>query len=108
MTLAGNHVVVEDVVWEATVAAMAVDSLRTIETLVVRLVCPYVEAVDRERVRAGRFDGAVAAYASEPELIADVDLSLDSSLLDPDAIARQILDELDARTTRPLSDDSGR
>ena len=108
MTLAGNHVVVEDVVWEATVAAMARDSLRTIETLVVRLVCPYVEAVDRERARAGRFNGAVAAYASEPELIADVDLSLDSSLLDPDAIARQILDELDARTTRPLSENSGR
>lgn len=97
MTLAGNNVVVEDVVWEAKVAAMALDSVRAIETLVVRLVCPFVEAVDRERARRGRFDGAVAAYASEPELIADVDLSLDSSVLDPDAIARRILDVLDAR-----------
>lgn len=105
MTRAGNNVVVEDVVWEAAIAALARDSFRGSRPLVVRLVCPYSMATDRERARADRFDGAVAAYASEPDVVADVDLTLDSAVLDPDSIAHEVHAALDARAAAQADDD---
>jgi chloramphenicol 3-O-phosphotransferase len=98
MTRAGNNVVLEDVVWEPAVAAIARDALGSIDPLVVKLVCPHDVAVGRERARADRFDGGVAAYNSEPELITDADVTIDSSLLAREAIAERILRALDAKT----------
>jgi chloramphenicol 3-O-phosphotransferase len=108
MTRAGNNVVVEDVVWEASVAALARQSFSAVGPFVVRLRCPESVAIERERTRADRFVGAVAAYSREPELISDVDLSLDTSVLDPRAIADQVLEALDTRTAQPTSDTDGR
>ena len=76
MSHAGKNVVVEDVVWEASVAVLARQSFDAVGAFVVRLFCPVTVALARERARADRFVGSVAAYASEPELISDVDLSL--------------------------------
>ena len=104
MVRAGNNVVLEDVLWEASVAALALDAYGGTNPLVVRLVCPHAVALDRERARADRFDGAVGAYASEPDPVADVDLTLDSSMLDPDGIAQHVLAASDARPTQGTSD----
>ena len=91
MTLAGYNVVLEDVVWEPTVAAMALQALGAVDPFVVRLVCPYELAVELERSRADRFEGGVAAYASEPELISAADVIVDTGFHDRDSVAQQVL-----------------
>ena len=83
--------------WEPAIAAIARDALDPIDPLVVKLVCPYRVAVDRERTRADRFVGGVAAYADEPELITKVDVTIDSSLLARESIAQQVLSALDVK-----------
>jgi len=103
MSHAGNNVVVEDVVWEASVAVLARQSFAAVGAFVVRLFCPVTVALARERARADRFVGSVAAYASEPELISDVDLSLDTSVLHPSAIADQVLEAHRTSTAQPTS-----
>ena len=104
---AGNNVVLEDVVWEPAVATIALEALGAIDPLVVRLVCPYAVAVDRERARPDRFVGGVAAYAGEPELITDVDLTLDSAQRDRESIARQILAAVAAHASKGRVSDAG-
>ncbi len=101
MTRAGNNVVLEDVVWEPTVAAMAFEALSAVDPFVVRLVCPYTVAVERELARGDRFVGGVAAYASGPELITAVDATVDTGLHDRDAVAQQILTALHAKAEPP-------
>jgi chloramphenicol 3-O-phosphotransferase len=108
MARAGNNVVVEDVVWEPMVATMARHVLAEVDPLVVRLVCPSSVAIDRERARPDRFVGGVAAYATAPEIVTDVDLSFDSSLRDPHQIAAGIRAAIDSRGTRPTSANNGR
>ena len=97
MALAGNNVVLEDVVWESTIASIALAALSPVDPFVVRLVCSPAMAVDRERARADRFNGAAMAYASEPEMVEHVDMTVDSAELDPRSIAQKILARVDAR-----------
>lgn len=47
------------------------------------------------------------AYASEPDLVPVVNLTLDSSTLDPDAIAHRVLAALDAKPTPATADNAG-
>jgi chloramphenicol 3-O-phosphotransferase len=108
MTRAGNNVVLEDVVWEPTVAEIALEALGPVGVFVVRLVCPYSVAVERERARADRFVGGVAAYADGPEVISAVDATLDTALHDRDSVAHQILTALAARAARRTSDTEDR
>jgi chloramphenicol 3-O-phosphotransferase len=108
MARAGNNVILEDVVWDAAVAAIALDVLGAFDVFTVRLVCPHAVAVARERARRDRFDGGVAAYASGPELVDAVDATFDSALHDRDVIARRILGAIAAKPAGRGSGTDGR
>ena len=91
MAEAGNHVVLEDVVWEASVARLGLNALEGGDVFVVRVTCPVAMARQRERDRPDRLDGAVAAFADGPEWITNVDMEVDTSDRDPRSCAKRIL-----------------
>jgi chloramphenicol 3-O phosphotransferase len=97
MVAAGNNVVLEDVVWEPEVAAVARGALEGSDPFTVRLSCPTSVALAREQARTDRLVGSVAAFAQQAEPIVNVAVELDTSRSDPAAIAQQILTVLAAR-----------
>jgi chloramphenicol 3-O phosphotransferase len=91
MAEAGNHVVLEDVAWEASIARLGLAALEGGSLFVVRVTCPLAMALQRERERPDRVNGAVAAFGDGPEWITDVDMEVDTSDSDPRSCARRIL-----------------
>jgi chloramphenicol 3-O phosphotransferase len=97
MAGAGNNVVLEDVVWEASIAELACAAFAGTDLFAVRVRCPTAMAVTREHARSDRFDGSVVAFATQPEPTIDVAMEIDTSDLDPSSCARQILDGFERR-----------
>jgi chloramphenicol 3-O phosphotransferase len=91
MAEAGNHVLLDDVVWESSIAQLGRTALDGGDVFVVRVTCPLLVALERERERSDRLDGAVAVYAGGPEWFTDVDMELDTSETEPRDCARRIL-----------------
>ncbi len=79
MADAGVHVILEDVIWEEPVRALAVAALGDVPCLVVELTCDPDVALARERARGDRFVGAVAAYAALPKVVVEPELRLDTT-----------------------------
>ena len=92
MAGAGNNVVVEDVVWEASIAELAWHTFAEVDLFVVGVSCPTSVALAREHDRTDRFDGSVAAFAAGPELVTDVAMEIDTSEHDPVACSQHILE----------------
>jgi chloramphenicol 3-O-phosphotransferase len=84
-------VLLDDVVWESSVAQLGRVALNGGDAFVVRVTCPLLVALERERERSDRLGGAVAAYAGGPEWIIDVDMEVDTSESEPRDCARRIL-----------------
>ncbi len=100
MAAAGNNVVIEDVVWEASIAELAWAAFAEVDPFVVRVSCPTSVALAREHDRSDRFDGSVAAFAASPEVVTDVAMETDTSDRDPHACARDILERFHHRRAR--------
>jgi chloramphenicol 3-O phosphotransferase len=79
MANAGVHVILDDVVWEQAVTELAGRAMRDVPHVVVEVRCDVGVALEREANRLDRYRGAVAAYASEPPLVNEPDVRLDTT-----------------------------
>jgi chloramphenicol 3-O phosphotransferase len=79
MAGAGVHVILDDVVWERAIADLAHRAMRDIPHVIVEVTCDSTVALEREAQRPDRYRGGVAAYASEPPLVSEPDVRLDTT-----------------------------
>ena len=79
LAAAGNNVVLDDVVWDRDVAALALNALRDTAVLMVHIECALATSLARERARPDRLDGAVTAYAGGPRVLENFDLAVDTT-----------------------------
>jgi chloramphenicol 3-O-phosphotransferase len=79
MANTGVYVILDDVVWEPVVAELAGRAMSDVHRVVVEVICDLPVALEREARRADRFSGAVAAYGSEPPLVTEPDVRLDTT-----------------------------
>jgi chloramphenicol 3-O-phosphotransferase len=79
MASAGVRVILDDVVWEQAVADLADRAMRNVSRVVVEVTCEFAVALEREAHRLDRYGGAVAAYASQPPIVTNPDVRLDTT-----------------------------
>ena len=79
MASVGVHVILDDVFWERDVLELANRAMAGIPHLVVEVNCDVAVASEREARRTDWYSGGVAAYASEPPLVAEPAVTLDTS-----------------------------
>jgi chloramphenicol 3-O-phosphotransferase len=91
MARVGVHVILEDVVWERAVAKLADRVMRNISHVVVEVNCELAVALEREAHRPDRYNGNVAAYASEAPLVATPDVRLDTTRRTPGECATELV-----------------
>ncbi|HXW80396.1 MAG TPA: hypothetical protein VEJ84_12905 [Acidimicrobiales bacterium] len=91
MASAGVYVILDDVVWERAVAQLAARAMRDMPHVVVEVNCDIAVALEREAHRPDRYSGAVAAYASEPSLVTEADVRLDTTSRTPDECATELV-----------------
>jgi chloramphenicol 3-O phosphotransferase len=91
MARVGVHVILDDVVWEGAVAELAGRAMRDIPHLIVEVNCDVAVALEREAHRSERYRGAVAAYASEPPLVTEPDVRLDTTRRTSDECAMELV-----------------
>jgi chloramphenicol 3-O phosphotransferase len=92
MAGAGVHVILDDVVWERAVAELAGIAMSGVPRVVVEVFCDVEVALEREARRPDRYRGAVVAFASEPPLVADPDVRLDTSHRTPAECATELVE----------------
>ena len=91
MASAGVHVILDDVVWERPVAELARRAMRDVPHVIVEVDCDVAVALEREAQRADRYRGAVAAYASEPPVVVEPDIRLDTTRRAPHECAAELV-----------------
>ena len=92
MAAAGNHVIVEDVVWEPAIAELGHRAFRSTDLTLVRVSCDVAVTLQRERRRRDRFDGAVAAFhAGARPWLTSGDIEIDTTTRDPQACAAALM-----------------
>ena len=91
MASAGNRVVLDDVIYDPRVLALAAQALSGTPTLFVGVRCPVELAIKREYQRGDRALGGAAAFDPLVHNPGTYDLEVDTSLQGPDECARVIL-----------------
>ena len=87
---AGNHAVVDDVIYDPRVLNAAVEALSDGMVLFVGVRCPLEVAEERERERGDRARGGARVFADAVHRHGVYDLEVDSSTLTPDESAAAI------------------
>ena len=95
---AGGHVVVDDVIYDRRVLALAVEALHNLPVLYVAVRCPLEVAEARERSRGDRLPGGARVFQAAAHAFGPYDLEIDTSAQTPDECADTILA---APTRRP-------
>jgi chloramphenicol 3-O phosphotransferase len=80
---AGNHAVVDDVIYDPRVLEAAVEALGYTSVLFVGIRCPPEVAEERERDRGDRALGGARVFADAVHRHGVYDLEVDSSILSP-------------------------
>ena len=92
MVSAGNRVILDDVIYDPRVLALAAQALSGTPTLFVGVRCPVDVAVKREHQRGDRAAGGAAAFDPLVHNPGIYDLEVDTSLQSPDECAGLILE----------------
>jgi chloramphenicol 3-O phosphotransferase len=87
---AGNHAIVDDVIYDRRVLRAAVTALGTSEVLFVGIRCPLDVAESRERARGDRAKGGARTFYMHVHAGKIYDLEVDSSVPTPMECALQI------------------
>jgi chloramphenicol 3-O phosphotransferase len=82
--IAGNDVVVDDVIYDPRVLETAVNALSNSAVLFVGVRCPLEVAEERERKRSDRAPGGARVFADAVHRHGVYDVEVDSSELSPD------------------------
>jgi chloramphenicol 3-O phosphotransferase len=100
---AGNDVVVDDVMYDAEVRALAARAFAGRPAWFVGIECPVEVAIARESARGDRAPGGAALFAETVHSPRIYDLELDTSLLSADECAQRIETMLDEIAPRAFS-----
>ncbi len=92
MAAAGNRVILDDVIYDRRVIALAAAALEGTPTLFVGVRCPLEVAVQREIQRGDRAPGGAAVFHPLVHDPGIYDFEVDTNLLSPAECARAILD----------------
>ncbi len=94
LAAAGNHLIVDDVIFDGRVLLEAARILCPLRPLFVAVKCPYEVAERREQERGDRFLGLVKAHYSIVHAHGMYDLEVDTSVLTPMECASKIKERL--------------
>ena len=94
LALAGNDVIIDDVIFDPRVLKEAVDTLHTFNALFVGVRCPLEIAEQRERERSNRNLGLAKAFYDYVHSHGIYDLEVDTSTLTSMECANQIKERL--------------
>ena len=90
LAVAGNDLIIDDVVFDSRVLQEAVNILHTFNVLFVGVRCPFEIAEQREKKREDRTQGLVKAHYDLVHSHGIYDLEVDTSTLTPLECANQI------------------
>jgi chloramphenicol 3-O phosphotransferase len=92
----GENLIVDDVLWHPRALAMAVAHFAGRDAWLVDVYCPIDIAVEREKGRSDRALGGAALFFEPVHRHAIYDIRVDTSLVKPEEVARQIIKALSA------------
>ena len=87
---AGNHTILDDVIYDRRILRAAVTTLSASDVLFVGIRCPLDVAESRERARGDRAKGGARTFYEQVHADKVYDLEVDSSVATPEECALQI------------------
>lgn len=88
---AGTNLIVDDVLWHPAARALATSQFADRDAWLIGVFCPISITVEREKARGDRAWGGAALFADVVHAETSYDISVDTSILNPNEAAAAIV-----------------